>query len=232
MKDIFRAEVKDYGIDIIFEEYYDKILPSASRFYQFAINNLIFNAIRYSMFGTCVNVRINNDSVVVTNYGIEIKKEDKEKIFKEGFRGNEAKEFTKDGMGLGLFLAKEVITAHSNHTIISNSEFYYNHNYFGIQVLFDFIDKQEKDGKLGYGLALFNNQLEEEDKYEVSEFNRSRNQWEDKVPPSFQRKSFDKFNVSDFIDAEFKGKKIFFETFEERYLKRPIYKTTFTIIFK
>lgn len=232
MKDIFRAEVKEYGIDIIFEENYNKMLLNASRFYQFAINNIIFNAIRYSLFGSCVNVQINNDSVAIVNYGIEIKNEDKEKIFKEGYRGNEAKEFTKDGMGLGLFLAKEVITAHSNHTIISNSEIYYKQNYFGIQMLFDFIDKQEKDGNFGYGLSLYNNQLEEEDKFTVSEFNKNRNQWEDKIPLDLKRKSFDKFNVSNFIDAEFKGKKIFFETFEERYLKRPIFKTTFTIFFK
>ncbi|MDR1203846.1 MAG: hypothetical protein LBL58_19725, partial [Tannerellaceae bacterium] len=141
MKDIFRAEAKENGVGIVFNENKEPIISDVSRFYQFAINNIIFNAIRYSRFGSCVYVDINEDSVVVTNYGMKIAKNEINKIFTEEYRGIEAKEYTKDGMGLGLFIAKEVVEAHNNHTLSCTSELLYDHNYYGIKSFFDFVDK-------------------------------------------------------------------------------------------
>ena len=230
MKDVFRAEAKEYGVGIAFEENHSLFLSNVSRFYQFAINNIIFNAIRYSRFGTCVVVRINEDNIEVINHGMEIKKDEiEERIYKEGYRGEEAKNFTRDGMGLGLFLTKEVITAHTNHSLSCTSNHLCRYNYSGIKAFYDFVDKQPSK----YGLELYNNQKENDDVCrDGTLYNRNRVQLELEIPNSYYHRSIDCNCISNLINIEFKEKNVLFEVFEERYLKKEVYETIFTIKFK
>ncbi|MDR1202460.1 MAG: hypothetical protein LBL58_12665, partial [Tannerellaceae bacterium] len=122
------------------------------------------------------------------------------------------------------FIAKEVVEAHNNHTLSCTSELLYDHNYYGIKSFFDFVDKQKQ---LDYGLKLYNNLLDEEDKYSKSDYNRNRNQWEDKISPSYQHKSIDFDHISNFINIKFE----LFSTFERLYFNPEVYETTFTIRF-
>ena len=80
------------------------------------IVNLLSNADKYSAAGTTIGVSaiIFSDEVQVTvrDQGIGIGKEHLENIFNQFYRVNTGENKTK-GMGLGLFISREIIQAHS-----------------------------------------------------------------------------------------------------------------------
>jgi signal transduction histidine kinase len=86
------------------------------------LTNLLSNALKYGG-GTDVNVSIKTDenyaNILVTDNGIGITKEDQQRIFAKFERAVDFNEAT--GLGLGLFICKEIIDAHSG-TIEVQSE--------------------------------------------------------------------------------------------------------------
>ncbi len=81
-----------------------------------AIHNLIDNAIKYSGKLKKVVVRSykedQNLMIAVQDFGIGIKKEEKDKIFDRFYRGGDRLTFAVKGSGLGLTLVKLIIDAH------------------------------------------------------------------------------------------------------------------------
>ncbi|NJN78064.1 MAG: GHKL domain-containing protein [Saprospiraceae bacterium] len=87
---------------------------------RFALNsiivNLLENAVKYSPKGDEVAIRLNKNGTFlhfeIADKGIGISNEDKERVFEKFYRvGNEDTRKTK-GTGLGLFIVKNMITAH------------------------------------------------------------------------------------------------------------------------
>lgn len=80
------------------------------------VNNLLDNAIRYSPEGGEVRVSVTSDDGVarisVSDQGIGIPKETLPDVFKRHFRSKEAKLVKADGMGIGLYLCREIALAH------------------------------------------------------------------------------------------------------------------------
>ncbi|MCL5104881.1 MAG: HAMP domain-containing histidine kinase [Armatimonadetes bacterium] len=80
------------------------------------LTNLIGNAIKYSYEGGTVEVSISGstDAVIieVRDSGIGIKESDLGKVFGEFYRADNAREFTRDGTGLGLPIVKSIVDAH------------------------------------------------------------------------------------------------------------------------
>ncbi len=81
------------------------------------IQNLVDNAIKYSKDGTSVvvTIRLLDESFVefaVSDSGIGIPDEQKDKIFTRFFRATNAIRTQTDGSGLGLFIAKNIIQRH------------------------------------------------------------------------------------------------------------------------
>ncbi len=78
--------------------------------------NLLTNAIKYSEPGTAVTIRarvLGDDiEVSVTDKGMGIAKENLQEIFNQYYRTSPGEQKAK-GMGLGLFIAKEIVEAHS-----------------------------------------------------------------------------------------------------------------------
>lgn len=60
-------------------------------------------------------------------------------IFKEGYRGKEAKKVNEKGMGYGLYLTRKVLEAH-NFQIGVESNLFYNKNYFAESALLIYLD--------------------------------------------------------------------------------------------
>src|SRR3989339_2156206 len=107
------------NIKIVFEKIVDE-LPSVAidpTLMRQVINNLITNAVRYSLGRKegLVNVNIKkkekNIEISVKDNGIGIPKEVQSRIFEKFFRADNAHEIMADGNGLGLYLVKQIIDA-------------------------------------------------------------------------------------------------------------------------
>lgn len=90
------------------------------------IMNFIDNAIYYSRANTKITVRVEHDdkrlSFTVHDTGIGVPIEEQGKLFAKFFRASNARKQRPDGTGVGLFLAKKVVTAHGGSMIFSSVE--------------------------------------------------------------------------------------------------------------
>ena len=88
------------------------------------ILNVIDNAIKYTQKGS-ITVNLSKDTVAgtvrvaVTDTGMGISPEEKEKLFQKFSRGEGGKTNT-GGSGLGLYLAKQIAEAHGGHISIDS----------------------------------------------------------------------------------------------------------------
>lgn len=102
----------------------DLIFNLDERWLKEAIHNLIDNAIKYSPNGSTINISVYKSYI---NYNLDIENECKDlseetlpKIFKRFYRG--ANSVSKDGLGLGLFIAREIIEKHGGNIKASLKE--------------------------------------------------------------------------------------------------------------
>ena len=89
-----------------------------------AIHNLVDNAIKYSPNGSTINISVYKSCL---NYNLDIENECKDlseetlpKIFERFYRGKNS--VSKDGLGLGLFIAREIIEKHGGNIRASLDE--------------------------------------------------------------------------------------------------------------
>jgi hypothetical protein len=79
---------------------------------------LIDNAIKYSVPDSIIEVELRQYygrvKVSVKSIGPFVKEENKEKIFDKFFRDDAAIEYTKSGIGMGLWIAQQVLFAHNS----------------------------------------------------------------------------------------------------------------------
>ncbi len=80
-----------------------------------ALTNLIVNAIKYGQSGSIITISARSDQdniyLLVQNKGLCIREEDKERIFEEEYRSEEAIQ-KKVGLGMGLPIAKAIMRRH------------------------------------------------------------------------------------------------------------------------
>lgn len=90
------------------------------------IMNFIDNSIYYSKPNTTINVtleRIDNEiAFKVIDTGIGVPKDEQDMLFNKFFRAKNARQQRPDGTGVGLYLAKKVVTAHGGSMIFSSEE--------------------------------------------------------------------------------------------------------------
>ena len=120
---IFENEARIKERKIVFENKLngtEKIFADPARM-SIVFKNLIENAIEYSTKNTDVEVsaEIEGDYILiqVANYGIGIKKEDQDKIFNQFFRADNALLAKPNGIGLGLYICKNIIERHKGRII-------------------------------------------------------------------------------------------------------------------
>lgn len=90
-------------------------------------NNILKNAVAYSYAGTVIRVAAGKTSkevwITFTNQGPAIPAQKLEVIFEKFFRLEEARTTNSGGAGLGLAIAKEIVTLHGgNITAFSENE--------------------------------------------------------------------------------------------------------------
>ena len=105
---------KDININLKDE---DLIFNLDERWLKEAIHNLVDNAIKYSPNGSTINISIYKSYL---NYNLDIENECKDlseetlpKIFERFYRGKNS--VSKDGLGLGLFIVREIIEKHGGN---------------------------------------------------------------------------------------------------------------------
>ncbi len=91
----------------------------------FALESVIDNAIKYTPSDGSISIEAKEETemiqITITDTGIGIPENEKERIFEKFFRGENAKELVPDGSGLGLYLAKSIITSHGGTITVTPS---------------------------------------------------------------------------------------------------------------
>lgn len=81
--------------------------------------NLLENAVKYSNTGDVITIDFDHDSDTVTisiaDTGLGIPEKAQESIFEKFFRADNVKEIKKEGTGLGLFTAKNIVEKHNGN---------------------------------------------------------------------------------------------------------------------
>ena len=81
-----------------------------------AFSNLLSNAARYTPEGGTVGVRLRGDGknaeITVSDTGIGIREEQRERIFTRFYRSDEARERSRSGFGIGLAVVREIVEQH------------------------------------------------------------------------------------------------------------------------
>ena len=102
----------------------DLIFDLDERWLKEAVHNLIDNAIKYSPNGSTVNISIYksylNYNLDIENECQDLSEENLPKIFERFYRGTNS--VSKDGLGLGLLIAREIIEKHSGNIRASLDE--------------------------------------------------------------------------------------------------------------
>ena len=102
----------------------DLIFNLDERWLKEAIHNLVDNAIKYSPNGSTITISVYKSYL---NYNIDIENECQDvseetlpKIFERFYRGKNS--VSKDGLGLGLYIAREIIEKHGGNVKASLNE--------------------------------------------------------------------------------------------------------------
>lgn len=89
------------------------------------ITNMLFNSVKYTPDGGRVDVDVGqNDGVVrvrIADTGIGILPADMPRIFEEFYRAENARALERDGTGLGLAFAKQVVERHGGRMWVENN---------------------------------------------------------------------------------------------------------------
>ena len=91
------------------------------------VMNFADNALYYSHEGAKIDVKLhvdeNNQAIFeIIDTGIGVSLEDQSRLFTKFYRASNAKRQRPDGTGVGLFLAKKVISAHGGKVLFSSVE--------------------------------------------------------------------------------------------------------------
>jgi signal transduction histidine kinase len=89
------------------------------------ITNILLNAVKYTPAGGKVEIEAKQDGafvqVTITDTGIGIPPADLTRIFEEFYRADNARAMERDGTGLGLAFAKQVIERHGGRIWAENN---------------------------------------------------------------------------------------------------------------
>ena len=97
------------------------------------LNNLLNNAVKYSPHADKVNLKLQEDpskvTVIVKDEGLGLTPEQQKNVFKRFYRAESTKGI--NGLGLGLYLTKQIIDAHNGKLGVKSeegkgSEFYFS----------------------------------------------------------------------------------------------------------
>ena len=224
--DLFREEAAFNGVYVKYDVGKDTPILHVSDYYIHAVTNIISNAVRYAVPGTCIWIRSNSNMITVSDIGIGISDSEKEMIFKEGYRSVSAKNVSQQGMGYGLYLVKRILDAY-RHDIDVSCVQVSNRNNYAERMVSKIISQFSPGKRERYVMTDALPQEEDEVKKRVSMIKKS----ESIIPPRYR--SFindDKVSTKHWFDYHRQFGPTFF-IMEEEFFNQPVYNVTFSIYF-
>ncbi len=112
-----RANVVDHTIEVTGPEYPVAVWGDPRRLDQ-VISHIIGNALKYSPWGGAVRIRVSTDStarIAVSDEGIGIPEQALPLLFERFYRAANVDSDRISGLGIGLYLVKELVAAHQGH---------------------------------------------------------------------------------------------------------------------
>jgi signal transduction histidine kinase len=115
-----RRSAAKHNIDVHAEKEPPPLQGDQRRLEQ-AISNMLNNALRYSPDNGKITISLSEEHnngtgpqaiLRVTDEGVGVPEEEREKIFTRGFRGQQGRTLSAQGLGLGLYVCKLVAEAH------------------------------------------------------------------------------------------------------------------------
>lgn len=119
------SHTKEISIEVEYDDSQKVIVHGDYRRLKQLLLILIDNACRYSQPGGNIIIGLQADRpyacVIVRDNGIGIPNEDIDVIFERFYRGEQARQLTPGGLGLGLPLAKSIVEAHQGHIEVTSA---------------------------------------------------------------------------------------------------------------
>jgi signal transduction histidine kinase/HAMP domain-containing protein len=114
---VTQAQIRTDKHKLVLDTSVDRLVGRWDRLYlEQVIGNLLDNGIRYSPGGGEVRVEIrevNGEAhVAIHDQGIGMSDETKARLFQPYFRGEAARRVAADGMGIGLYVSREIVSLH------------------------------------------------------------------------------------------------------------------------
>lgn len=124
--DLFLNQAKEKDIRLVSNCSKDLIIWSNRDLLNIILNNLISNAIKYSLKGKTVTVNAEEDNeqiyLLIKDRGIGIKPDELNKIFEDFYRSRKAREIERDGTGLGLSIVKKAVESLNGKITVYSEE--------------------------------------------------------------------------------------------------------------
>ena len=104
---------KSIGIE---QDLEPEVIAADAELLQFAIYNLLVNAVKYSPDGSSIRITLRSDGqaacLAVADQGCGIEPYEQPRIFERFYRSKRHRDDTTGGSGIGLALVKEIVTQH------------------------------------------------------------------------------------------------------------------------
>lgn len=110
------------NLEIRYEETAEFMVNGDKSYLEKAIWNLLSNAIVYNHLDGFIIVQITPDSCSIENTGKQIKEEDLPHVFDMFYTGDKSRNSSEKHLGLGLYLAKRILTLHHLGVTINNTD--------------------------------------------------------------------------------------------------------------
>lgn len=87
------------------------------------LNNLLLNSQKYAVKKLEITIKVASDaylSIVVSDNGPGISRDDQKHVFEKFYRGSESKSRAIKGLGLGLYYVKQIVKAHGGEILLES----------------------------------------------------------------------------------------------------------------
>jgi PAS domain S-box-containing protein len=122
--EVYELSYKNFEFE--FEQFSDPVIFADKDRIGQVINNLIQNAIKYSPNSKKIHIKTRvikqNAVITIKDFGIGIDKKYFDKIFNRFYRVYDNKESTYPGMGMGLYIASEIIKMHKGRMHVESQK--------------------------------------------------------------------------------------------------------------